>query len=72
MVPMSNGILLIHLWMDICFHVLAIVNSAAMGAGMHVPFLILVLSGYVPRSGVSRSYGNSTFSLFEALPYHFP
>ena len=30
--------LFIHLWMDICFHVLAIVNSASMSTGMQVPF----------------------------------
>ena len=38
-----------------CFHVLAIVNSAAMNNGIHV--LILVSSGSVPRSGISGSYG---------------
>ena len=39
------------------FHVLAIVNSAAMNHGIHVYFSILVSSGYIPRSGVSGSYG---------------
>ena len=34
-----------------CFHVLAIVNSAAMNIGVHVSFSILVSSGYMPRSG---------------------
>ena len=33
-----------------CFHVLAIVNSAAMSIGVHVSFLIMVFSGYMPRS----------------------
>ena len=40
-----------------CFHVLAIVNSAAMNSGIHVSFSILVSSGYMPRSGISGSYG---------------
>ena len=33
-----------------CFHVLAIVNSAAMSTGVYVSFLIMVFSGYMPRS----------------------
>ena len=40
-----------------CFHVLAIVNSAAMNNGIHVSFPILVSSGYMPRSGITGSYG---------------
>ena len=40
-----------------CFHVLAIVNSAAMNNGIHVSFPILVSSGYMPRSGIAGSYG---------------
>ena len=40
-----------------CFHVLAIVNSTAMNTGMYVSFSILVSSGYMPRSGIVRSYG---------------
>ena len=40
-----------------CFHVLAIVNSAAMNNGIHVSLSILVSSGYVPRSGIAGSYG---------------
>ena len=39
-----------------CFHVLAIVNSTAMNNGIHVSFSILVSSGYMPRSGIARSY----------------
>ena len=39
------------------FHVLAIVNSAAMNSKKHVSFSILVFSGYMPRSGISGSYG---------------
>ena len=40
-----------------CFHVLAIVNSAAMNNWIHVSFSILVSSGYMPRSGTAGSYG---------------
>ena len=40
-----------------CFHVLAIVNSAAMNNRIHVSFSILVSSGYMSRSGIAGSYG---------------
>ena len=40
-----------------CFHVLAIVNSAAMDNGIHVSFSVLVSSGCMPRSGIAGSYG---------------
>ena len=40
-----------------CFHVLAIVNNAAMNNRIHVSFSILVSSGYMPRSGIAGSYG---------------
>ena len=48
----------------VCFHVLAIVfiASAAMNTGVHVSFQIIVLPGYMPRSGIAGSYGNSIFS----------
>ena len=39
-----------------CFHVLGIVNGAAMNSGIHVSFSILVSSGYMPRSGIAGSY----------------
>ena len=39
------------------FHVLAIVNSAAVNNGIHVSLSILVSSGYMPRGGIARSYG---------------
>ena len=34
-----------------------IVNRAAMNIEVHVPFAVLVSSGYVPRSGIAGSYG---------------
>ena len=43
------------------FHVLAIVNSAAMNNGMHVSFSVLVSSGYMLRSGILGSYGGFIF-----------
>jgi len=40
-----------------CFHVLAVVNSAAVNNRINVSFSILVSSGYMPRSGIAGSYG---------------
>ena len=39
-----------------CFHVLAIVNRAAMNNGIHLSCSILVSSGYMPRNGIAGSY----------------
>ena len=53
----------IPLSMDInCSHVLATVNSAAVNIGVHVLFQTMAFSGYMPRSGIAGSYGNSLFS----------
>ena len=50
-----------------CFHVLAIVNSAAMNIGVHVSLSTLVSSVYMPSSGIAGSYGNSISSFLRNL-----
>ena len=35
-----------------CFHVLAVVNSAAVNIGVHVSFQTTAFSGYMPRGAV--------------------
>ena len=49
------------------FHVLAIVNSAAINNGIHVSFSTLVSSGYMPRSQTAGSYGGFIPSFLRTL-----
>ena len=50
-----------------CFHVLAVVNSAAVNTGMHLSFQIRVFFSYIPNSGTAGSYGSSVFVFLRNL-----
>ena len=47
-----------------CFHVLAIVNSAAVNFQAHVCFQTMCFSRYMPKSGIAGSCCSSIFSFF--------
>ena len=47
-----------------CFHVLAIVNTAAVNTGLPVSFSILLFSGYMQCSGIGESYDGFISSFF--------
>ena len=42
-----------------CFPVLAVLGSAAVNIAVHVSFQAMFFSGYMLRSGLAESYGNS-------------
>ena len=54
------------------FHVLAIVKSTTVNTGVHVPFSILVSSGYMPSGGIAGSYGRFIPMFLRTLHTVFP
>ena len=46
---------------------MATVNTAAMNMRVHVSFLRKFLSGYMPKSGISGSYGSSMYKFLRYL-----
>ena len=50
-----------------CFHVLAIVNSAAVNMRVPMSFSRKVLSGYMPKRGMAGSYGSPVYSFLRFL-----
>ena len=54
-----------------CFHVLTIVNSAAMNIGVHLPFQIIVFSGYIPEVGL-LDHMVTLFLVLKKPPYCSP
>ena len=50
-----------------CFHVLAIINTAAMNIGVYMSLSLLVSSGCMPNCGIAGSYGSSISSFLRNL-----
>ena len=47
-----------------CFHVLALVDGAAVNIGIHVSFWIMIFSGVMTSGEIARSYGDFIPSFF--------
>lgn len=83
-IPLYRPHLLIHSPVDGhlgCFHVLTVVNHAAMNMGVHIPLCETLNSfGHIPRGGLAGLYGNSIFNFLgasmlfskEAVPFYIP
>ena len=55
-----------------CFHVLAMINSAAMNIGVHASLSDLVSLVCMPRSGTAGSHGSSVSSKTWHLKHVYP
>ena len=50
-----------------CFHVLPVINSAAVNTGVQISLWIIVFPGYMSRTGIAGSYGSSISSFLRSL-----
>ena len=53
-----------------CFHVLAIVNSAAVNIKVHASFELNFFSGYISQSGIAGSHGSSIFNFLHDWSFY--